>query len=131
MAIRMTEEEYKAFAGSGSETPPRRKYGNVKATLDGINFDSEHERDRYAELKMLEKAGEIRELKLQPVFELIPAIREHGKTVQRAVTYKADFSYHRVDGEYVVEDAKGLRTDVYKLKKKMFRYKYGIEIQEV
>lgn len=129
MAVRFTEEEYNALMGI-DQGARQNKYRNKKVELDGIDFDSIHERDRYAELKIMERAGDIKDLKLQPVFELIPAIRENGEVVQRAVTYKADFSY-TCDGKLVVEDAKGVKTQVYSLKKKILRYYHGIEIKEV
>lgn len=111
------------------------KYGNRKTEVDGIIFDSKHEAERYAELKLLEKAGEIRDLKLQEKFCLVPTIEGNGgKIAQRAVYYLADFTYWERDGKCwkrVVEDAKGVRTDVYKLKKKLMRWRHGIEIREV
>lgn len=114
----------------GEAVPDRKKYRNVRASLDGHTFDSEKERARFAELRLMERAGEISDLKLQPVFELIPPVKENGKVVQRAITYKGDFSYMR-EGQLVVEDAKGVRTEVYKLKKKMMRALLGIVVQEV
>lgn len=107
------------------------KYGNKKTEIDGIVFDSKHEGQRYAELKLLERAGEIRDLMLQVPFELIPAQKIAGKTVERAVKYVADFVYYDKDGNLVVEDAKGMKTDAYKLKKKMMLYFKGIAIKEV
>lgn len=111
------------------------KYGNRKTEVDGIIFDSKHEAERYAELKLLEKAGEIRDLKLQEKFCLVPTIEGEGRKIaQRAVYYLADFTYWERNGKYwkrVVEDAKGVRTDVYKLKKKLMRWRHGIEIREV
>ena len=107
------------------------KYGARKTTIDGIKFDSKHEAERYAELKLLQRAGEIRDLQLQVPFELIPAQKRNGKTI-RECKYIADFAYFdKRTGETVVEDAKGMRTDVYKLKKKMMLWEYGIEIKEV
>lgn len=106
------------------------KYGNEKTEVDGIVFDSQKEANRYRELKMLEKAGEISGLKLQEKYELIPAIYEDGVRIQRAVYYVADFVY-RENGEEIVEDVKGMKTEVYKLKKKLMRWRYGIEIREV
>lgn len=129
MAVRFSEKEYRELVG-GKEPSRHNKYRNQKVTLDGITFDSARERDRYAELKLLLRSGSITDLKLQPVFELVPAIREDGKLVQRAVTYRADFSY-RQDGELVVEDAKGVRTDVYVLKRKLMMYVYGIDVKEI
>ena len=102
----------------------RSKYRNKKTYVDGIAFDSKKEAARYQELKLLKKAGEIEGLALQQRFEILP---KHGRN--RAVFYVADFVYVK-DGKMVVEDCKGFRTDVYKLKKKMFEYKYDIEILE-
>lgn len=108
------------------------KYGNRKYQIDGHVFDSMREARRYQELKYLEKAGLISNLELQVPFELIPAIThpKTGKTIQRAIKYIADFVYQE-DGETVVEDSKGYRTEVYRLKKKLFRWCYGLEIKEV
>lgn len=128
MSIHFSEAEYKAFIGEPEKKP--NKYLNVRVEYEGHMFDSAHERDRYAELRLLERAGQITELKLQPVFELIPAIRENGKVVQRAITYKADFSYMQ-NGNLVVEDAKGVKTEVYKLKKKLMRALLGIKVTEI
>jgi len=128
MAVRFSEKEYRDLLGE--EGTATRKYRNKPVYLDGHRFDSEHERDIYAELKILERAGEISELKLQPAFELVPAVRRDGKPIQRAITYKADFSYMQ-DGELKVLDAKGVKTDVYKLKKKLMLALLGIEIEEV
>ena len=102
----------------------RHKYGAVKTVLYGITFDSRREAERYAELLILEKAGRIKDLVLQPSFELQPGfINAKGKKV-RPVIYKADFAYTEGD-THVVEDVKGMETDVFKLKRKMFDYKYG------
>lgn len=107
------------------------KYGAKKTEFDGIVFDSRKEASRYAELKLMQRAGEIRDLKLQVPFELIPKQEENGRIVERAVKYIADFVYTDRDGQMVVEDAKGMRTDVYKLKKKMMRWLWGIDVKEV
>lgn len=107
------------------------KYGNHKTEVDGILFDSKHEADRYVELKFLQRIGEIRDLQLQVPFELIPKQTEDGKVVERAVKYVADFVYYDKVGNLVVEDAKGMKTDAYLLKRKMMRYFKGIEIREV
>ena len=108
------------------------KYCNRKTTVDGITFDSKHEAERYIELKYLERCKLIRDLQLQYPFELIPSQRdESGKVVERPVKYIADFVYYDRIGNLVVEDAKGLRTEVYKLKRKLMRAIKGIEIREV
>lgn len=96
------------------------KYHAVKTILDGITFDSRKEAERYAELKMLEKQNIICFLKLQERFCLIPSF-EHDGIKERATYYVADFYYFdREKNCYVVEDTKGMRTPVYKLKRKMF-----------
>jgi hypothetical protein len=108
------------------------KYSNKKVILDDIKFDSKRERNRYMELKILEKSGLIKELELQKEFELQPSFKKNGKTY-RKITYKADFYYFDNHlGKYIVEDVKGFKTDVYKLKKKMFEYKYPeLELEEI
>ena len=100
------------------------KYNNKKVVVDGILFDSKREADRYCELKLLERAGKIKDLQLQYRFVLQPSFRKNGKTVG-AITYVADFVYLDLERlRNVVEDAKGYKTEGYKLKKKMFEYKY-------
>lgn len=118
------------------------KYHAVKTQIDGITFDSKREANRYQELKLLERAGQIKDLQLQVPFTLIPSQKdeETGKTLERAVTYKADFVYkEKLDipfsdaekWETVVEDVKGMRTDVYKIKRKLMLKEHGIRIREV
>lgn len=101
------------------------KYGNVKTfTSDGIKHDSIKEANRWCELKLLERAGVIQDLQRQVKYELIP--KQEG---ERAVFYIADFVYTE-NGKTVVEDVKGCRTEVYKLKKKMMLYFHGIRLKE-
>jgi len=103
------------------------KYRNRKVTIDGIVFDSEKEGQRYQELKLLQRAGKIRDLRLQVEFELIP--KQAG---ERACKYKADFVYHLAStGEMVVEDVKGKRTRDYIIKRKLMLWRHGIKIVEV
>lgn len=101
------------------------KYFNKKVMLDGIKFDSRKEADRYLDLKLFNKLGLIKELELQKVFVLQPKyINNNGEHI-RAITYKCDFFYYDNKKEqYIVEDTKGFKTDVYKLKKKLFEYVY-------
>lgn len=108
------------------------KYGNKKIIIDGIEFDSKKEGNRYIELKLLERAGEIKDLELQKVFELQPGFKKNGNTYIR-ITYVADFYYYDIrNNNYVVEDTKGFKTEVYKIKKKLFEYKYpDLEIKEI
>ena len=104
-----------------------RKYHNKKTVADGIKFDSKLEAERYTQLKMMERAGVIRDLELQPEYELIPSFRKNGKTWRRTL-YKADFRYILdEDDSYIIEDVKGstaVITDVFRLKQKLFEYKY-------
>lgn len=104
-----------------------RKYHNTKTVLNGIKFDSKLEAERYAQLKILERAGVIRRLELQPSFELLPSFRKNGNKWRKTV-YKADFRYILCDGDrIVIEDVKGstaVITDVFRLKQKLFEYKY-------
>lgn len=100
------------------------KYHSKKVIVDGIKFDSLKEAKRYNELKILEKANEITELRLQVKFELQPSFKKNGKTI-RKIEYIADFTYYDNKlNKYIVEDTKGYKTEVYKLKKKLFEYKY-------
>lgn len=105
------------------------KYHSRKVTWEGIEFDSQKEAQRYRELWLLRKAGEITNLQRQVRFELIPTQRIDGKVVERSVTYVADFVYED-HGEIVVEDVKGLRTREYILKRKLMLYMKGIRIKE-
>lgn len=90
------------------------KYKNKKKTVDNIVFDSTNEANRYCELKLLLWAGEISDLELQPAFDL-----KLNKKQKRF--YIADFKYFdKKKQKYVVEDVKGVKTDVYKLKKVRF-----------
>jgi hypothetical protein len=105
-----------------SRGPYRRKFGNVKTVVDGVTFDSKKEAARYQALKLLERAGQISDLKLQPTF----AIEINGHKVCK---YKADFAYKQ-GGEQVTEDCKGFRTPTYRLKAKLLKAVHGITILE-
>lgn len=106
------------------------KYRNVKTTVFGKTFSSKHEAKRYMELKILLDAGEIFDLRMQVPYELIPSFKLDGETY-RGIKYVADFVYKDKDGNEVVEDAKGMRTEVYKLKRKLMAYVHKIKIKEV
>lgn len=109
----------------GFSARSKSKYHNVRTLHDGITFDSAHEATRYAQLKLLERAGEITDLQLQVPFK----ITINGQLV---CTYKADFTYtDRRTGRPVVEDAKGCSTREYRIKKNLMRAVLGIEIVEV
>lgn len=118
----------------------RSKYGSKKVTVNGITFDSKKEANRYQELLLLERAGQITELRRQVKCVLIPAQYEkdttgprggvkRGKLLERECSYMADFVYVQ-DGKLVVEDTKGFRTADYILKRKMMLYFHGIRIKE-
>lgn len=104
------------------------KYRARKTTVDGITFDSKREADRYLVLKGMEEDGVIENLRRQVRYELVPAFDVDGRHY-RPVYYVADFVYVE-DGKEVVEDSKGMRTDVYKLKSKLFARRYGMSIKE-
>ena len=105
------------------------KYHNKKCEYKGLKFDSLKERNHYIVLEHLEKTNQIKDLKRQIKFELQPSFKLNNKTI-RAINYIADFTYLK-DGVLVVVDTKGFRTKEYLLKKKMFQYKYGMDIVEV
>ncbi len=109
----------------------KSKYGAETTEIDGHKFDSRFEAEHYAELKLMERAGIITDLELQPRFLLQEGFIYHGHKV-RKVEYVADFQYYQ-DGKLIVEDTKGFRTDTYKLKRKLFLYKYGdkLDFREV
>lgn len=102
----------------------RNKYNAEPTVIDGIRFDSKSEGHRYMELKLLLRAGEIDDLELQPKYMLQGSFKSQGKTY-RAITYKADFRYLEcTTGAIVVEDVKGCKTEVFKIKEKLFRHQY-------
>lgn len=100
------------------------KYHNKKVEVDGYIFDSRKEARRYRELKLLERAGEIDNLQLQ-----VPFILFKHSMYGRVVKYVADFVYIE-NGQTVVEDVKGFKTGVYKLKKRIMAELFGIVIKE-
>ena len=118
---------------------PRNKYGNKKTTVDTgnstIRFDSKKEAARFKVLQAMVYSEEIRDLKLQPHFTLQEGFKTLGGESVKAIVYVADFSYYkRSDAdtwEFIVEDVKGQKTDVYKIKKKMMQDVYGITVQEI
>lgn len=108
----------------------RSKYHARKTTVDGITFDSRKEADRYLVLKGMEEDGAIENLRRQVRYELVPAFDVDGRHY-RPVYYVADFVYmDKEAGREVVEDVKGMITDVYRLKSKLFARRYGMSIKE-
>lgn len=101
------------------------KYHNTKVRAGDEVFDSRHEYNRWCELRLLERAGQITDLKRQVRFELVP--KQEG---ERPVYYVADFVYIR-GGHKVVEDAKGFKTPDYIIKRKLMLYVHQIRVNEV
>ena len=97
------------------------KYHSKKIKWNGETFDSKREFNRYQELLLLQRAGKISDLERQVRINLMPPQKdEHGKVIERAVTYIADFVYFDTEqNKTIVEDAKGVRTPEYILKRKM------------
>ena len=98
------------------------KYRNKKTQVDMYAFDSIAESKRYKELELLQRVGEIQDLQLQPKFLLQESFKKNGKTY-RKIEYIADFKYIE-NGKTIVEDVKGIQTDVFKLKHKIFEKVY-------
>ena len=112
------------------------KYHNKKIIRDGETWDSKREYQRYVELLLMEKAGLISNLQRQVKYVLIPSqYQECGKKkkcIERECSYYADFVYHDNEtDETVVEDVKGIRTEVYKIKRKLMLYVHHIRVTEV
>lgn len=108
------------------------KYHNKKVIYKGIKFDSKKEMQRYKELELLESTDYICNLELQKKFLIQEGYTNaKGKKI-RPIYYIADFYYFDLlKDKWVVEDTKGVRTEVYKLKKKLFEYKYNLTIDEL
>lgn len=102
------------------------KYKNRKMIIHGISFDSRKEGRRYLVLLDMQKKGEISDLELQPPFVLQESYKYKGK-IMRELKYIADFKYKDQDGNVIIEDVKGVRTQSYLIKKKIFLYKFGEE----
>ncbi len=118
----------------------RSKYNNRKVVMDGIKFDSEREAARFGELKVLRAMGKIRNLRLQANFTLVEGYTTIEGERIKPMVYRADFTYERatepdcngvVHWLREVEDAKGVKTKDYLLKKKLMQDKYHITIREV
>lgn len=134
----------------------RNKLGNKAIIIDGQRFDSRAEAKRYGQLRMLERAGEISDIRCQVVYELIPAHYEYvptGKifsrgakkgqkeykrvTVELPVKYIADFVYKDKNGNTVVEDVKGYSDPnsatyaKFVIKRKLMLWIHGVKVKEV
>ena len=108
------------------------KYHNKKVIYKDIRFSSKKEMQRYKDLELLESTDYICNLELQKKFLLQEGYTNAEGKKRRPIYYIADFYYYDyIDNKWVVEDVKGVRTDVYKLKKKLFEYKYNLTIDEL
>lgn len=109
-----------------------RKYGNKPTTIDGLRFDSRAEANRWLALRMLERAGEIRDLRRQVRYVLVPKQARPSGGIEREAAYVADFVYVDAATERtIVEDVKGAAPDVWVLKRKLMLHVHGIEVLEV
>ncbi|AYC29658.1 DUF1064 domain-containing protein [Paenisporosarcina cavernae] len=99
------------------------KYNNRKVIIDDNTFDSAAEAKYYEELKTRQKEEKILFFRLQPRYEIQPKF-EKGSKKFKAITYVADFEIHHLDGSIEVVDIKGMETTDFKIKKKMFEYKF-------
>jgi hypothetical protein len=127
--MKISNEVYKRLLNN-SINAKQNKYHNEKIVYNGIKFDSKREKNFYIKLKLLESYNMITELKRQVKYEIQPSYEINGKKV-RAITYIADFTYKDKKGKKHIVDVKGMKTEVYKLKKKIFEYRYNLEIEEV
>lgn len=109
------------------------KYHSIKSiTSDGIEHHSQAEAKRWIQLKLLERAGEIKDLQRQVKYVLIPSQKEGKKTIERECAYIADFVYTDLrTGQVVVEDTKGFRTKDYTIKRKLMLWVHKIKVKEV
>lgn len=131
--MRWTEEQLQEYLARKNKkhnniqvdkAPARKnKYNNQKTIVDGIEFDSKKETDYYIHLKLLKKAGEIKDIGLQQRFVLQPGFEKNGVKYQ-PITYIADFVITNNDGTTEVIDVKGVETQVFKIKQKLFEYMY-------
>lgn len=119
---RMTAQQYRKMTRNRHS-----KYKNKKVKIDGYTFDSKAEARYYNELKLRARSGDIKAFKLQPRYRLQDAFEKDGKK-HRAIDYVADFEIHHLDGSIEVVDVKGMLTQVFKIKQKMFEKKYPYKL---
>ena len=132
--LRWTDEQLAEYQGrrkaTEAEAPARPKYRNKKTEIGGVKFDSKAEASRFVELKRMEEAGLISNLKRQVSFELAPAVKIPGKRrMSPPLRYFADFVYEQ-DGKQIIEDVKGVETEGYRIKRHLMAVA-GFHIVEV
>lgn len=129
----LTKRQAPESVSKSDGTGRKNKYGNKRCTANGITFDSKKEMYRYLELKGLEDAGLIVDLKLQHHFTLSEAFRRPDGELIRRIEYIADFTYFDGEGKFIIEDVKSEATrknPVYSLKKRLMA-REGYAIREV
>lgn len=126
----MTREEMYALRRQLKASAPRKqKYANQPVTVDGIEFDSKAEARYWGVLRMRERAGEIRNIRRQVVYELAPAVVIGGRK-RPPLRYIADFVYEE-GGKTVVSDVKGAVPDAYRIKRHLMKSVHDIDILEI
>lgn len=108
-------------------TRERRKYANEPTIVDGLRFDSKAEARRWCELRILERAGEISDLRRQVRYVLVPKTARPSGGVEREKAYVADFVYAK-NGVHIVEDVKGAEPAVWALKRALMLHVHGVEV---
>ncbi len=116
----MTLKEYQEMKRANR----RNKYNAQARTVDGVRFDSKAEARRYGELKLLCAQGYIAGLRIHPRYELQAAFTDGRGKRHRGIFYEADFEYQE-SGQMIAEDVKGVQTTVFRLKRKLFLYRYS------
>jgi hypothetical protein len=110
----------------------RAKYRNCPTSIGDDSYRSKREASRHQELLLLERAGEIAGLTREVPFVLAPGVKIDGETRKRpALRYVLDFLYTTKDGRMVHEDAKGMQTPAYRIKKHLMKTVHGIDVREV
>jgi hypothetical protein len=100
------------------------KFGNIPTRIDNVTFHSKKEAHRYLELKAMQEGGLIRDLELQPSFDIVV-------NDVKVCRYIADFRYRDLAlDEEIVEDVKGMRTKEYQIKARLMLAVHSIEVKE-
>ena len=127
----LSQSQIKRLVHQRDNKPKQPKYGNHKVVVDGEKVaDSQHEYRRLNDLKVLQRAGEIKDLQTQVRYNLIPAQKICGEKV-RGTDYIADFVYWTKDDQFICEDAKGHKTADYIIKRKLMKLIHNIDVVEV
>ena len=113
----------------------KSKYNNVKTIIDGITFDSKKEAAYYNTLKLLKRAGEVTQIDLQPEFPYniyctVPGVNDGSRVFAKQYKYIADFRVTYKDGRVEIIDVKGVKTSIYRQKKKIVEAIYNVKIIE-